>query len=352
MDIATQLNQSFSLNLQQAYIERLQTKGGFTRKRAEYLVRLWTYLQIKHLGEPDQPQPPKFTDLAYIEAYVSCTHREAALLFYNQQERGSERSAGLMIDRFVSLGVLEKRFDGNTICLRVRPLPELNQTAQEKTKPQLVFDAFNPRTDAVACAQIITRTFNEVVKTNATTSHKVLHALRAWAKHYPHCMRVLRRLDTGNPVGITVLYPVTQDSEVHFFDMPSKTFFLSTDRADDPFTMATPGDPDCTSLYVRAWIIEPAYLTRESLRDHIVDTKAVLRRMQADYPELCDIYSLIIHPIYERLRHIMGFEKVFQESQRSYSWSYLAIERYLDLDAQFIAESVTQKMPETESDAN
>ncbi len=352
MDIATQLNQSFPLPLQQAYIQRLQTQGGFTRKRAEYLVRLWTHLQIKYFQRLNAEQIPRFTDLTYIADYVSCTHREAALLFYNQQERGSERSAGLMIDRFVSLGVLEKRFDGNTICLRVRPLPELKLPAQKEPAPKLAFDAFNPRTDAVACAQIMTRTFNEVVKTNATTSHKVLQALRSWSKKYPHCMRVLRRLDTGNPVGITVLYPVTQDSEVHFFDMPSKTFFLSTDREDDPFIMALPGDPDCTSLYVRAWIIEPAYLTCESLIDHIADTKALLRRMQADYPELCDIYTLIIHPIYEKLRHIMGFEKVFQESQRSYSWNYLAIERYLDLDAQFIAESVIPKMPDSGSDTD
>ena len=39
---------------------------------------------------------------------VECTYREAAEIFYADKEKGSERSAGMMIDKMVDLKLIKK----------------------------------------------------------------------------------------------------------------------------------------------------------------------------------------------------------------------------------------------------
>jgi hypothetical protein len=96
--------------------------------------------------------------------------------------------------------------------------------------------------------------------------------------------------------------------------------------------MAISGDEDCTTVYIRAWVIEADYLQKENLVLMLQDTQKSLVQMQKDFPNLCDLYSLIVHPLHEELRSVLGFQKTFQDAQRPYSWIYLGLDRLLEID--------------------
>lgn len=326
------LNQLFPLEQQRNYIAMLMGRGGLTRRRAECFVRLWAYLVLKHRHELGEQDPQPLTQLYPPEGMIACTHREASELFYSHQERGSDRAAGMMIDRLVALGLLEKRFDGQTLCLQVRSLPELSMPQATPTPVKLSPDAFNPRTDAIPIANLLTQIYAELIKDPTMVSHKIARSLREWSRKYPQGMRVLRRSDNLNPVAICILYPTASGSEFNFFQSPSKSFYLTTDTEIDPFEMASPGDPDCTSVYIRAWTIDMNYIQGPNLYQFLVDTQLALTQMQQDFPNLCDLYSIILHPLYEELRLALGFQKTCQDPQRSYHWIYLALDRFLQLD--------------------
>lgn len=324
------LDELFPIEQQRNYITMLQTRGGFTRRRAEYFVRLWAYLLLKQQEELNG-SPPKVLDELYPpEGLVACTHREAAALFYGSLERGSDRAAGMMIDRLVGLGLLEKHYDGQSLALQIRSIPEL----ELPTKPapiEIFADEFNPRTDAVPVANLFARNYAELVRDGAVIA-KVARSLRSWSQQYPVGMRVLRRSDNLNVIGAAVLFPVAHESELHFFQPPSKSFYLTTDAPVDPFKMASLGDQNCTSVFVRTWVIDPPYISGATLYKLLEDSQQTLTRMQADYPNICDLYSLIVHPMYEELRRVLGFERICQDSQRSYAWIYLALDRFLQID--------------------
>ena len=326
------LDQLFPPERQRTYISMLMKRGGLTRRRAEYFVRLWAYLLLKQHKELGQHVSQPLTQLDPPDGFVACTHREAAELFYGHKERGSDRAAGMMVDRLVGLGLVEKHFDGQTLCLQIRSIPELLAPHQEAAPVQLFVDEFNPRTDAVPVANLFTRSYAELIKDAATTSHKVTRALRQWSKQYGKGMRVLRRSDNFNPVGFYILYPVASESEFNFFQAPSKTFYLTTNAEADPFQLAMVGDEDCTSIYIRAWIIDADYLHGTSLYLLLEDTKKTLSEIRKDFPNLCDLYSPIVHPMHEEMRLALGFQKTSQDTQRSYYWVYLALDRFLDLD--------------------
>jgi hypothetical protein len=330
------LNYWFPPEQQHSYIAALMERGGLTRLRAHYFVRLWGYLLLKQEAEANGGLAKPLTQLQPLHKMISCTHREAAELFYEHRDRGSDRAAGLMIDRFVALGVLEKRFDGQTICLRIRIMPELKleESAGTPEAVQLITDAFNPRTDAIPVANLVINQYAEIVRDTsaATATRKAAKFLRKWAQDYPPCMRVLRRSDNLNPVAISILYPATPDSEENFFSPPSRSFFLTQPGESDPYKMAAPGDPDCTSVFVRAWVIDTPYMQGEYICQFLEDTQQTLMRMQADFPNLCDLYSIVIHPMHEELRKALGFQKTFQDPQRSSYWIYLGVDRFLEQD--------------------
>ncbi|WP_245939761.1 hypothetical protein [Stenomitos frigidus] len=338
------LDRFFPLAQQRLYMSMLMGRGGLTRRRAEYFVRLWAYLLLKQRqlsgGRLTQP----LTQLHSTDGSIACTHREAADVFYGNQDRGSDRAAGMMIDRFVALGLLEKQFDGQTLCLQIRSIPELETRLQPQIPITLIPDAFNPRTDTIPIANLIARTYAELMKDVAKASHKIAKALRSWAQQYPKGLRVLRRADNLNPVGISVLYPVTSESEVYFFQPPSKSFYLSSDADVDPFKMAVVGDQDCTSVYIRSWVIDTPYLQTENIYLLLEDSRKTLIQMQEDFPNLCDIYSLILHPLYEDLRLALGFQKTFQDTQRSYHWVYLALDRFVALDIKQALSAMKQSL--------
>jgi hypothetical protein len=324
------LNKLFPVEQQRSYIKMMQQRGGLTRRRAEYFVRLWAYLLLKQREELDGQLPEAIEQLCPPTGLVACTHREAAEVFYGNKERGSDRAAGMMIDRLAALGLLDKQFDGQTLCLQIRSLPELE--IQESNQPiQLFADDFNPRTDAISVANLYARSYAELVRDGAAMA-KIARALRSWSQTYPVGMRVLRRSDNLNVVAACILFPVAHESESYFFQPPSRSFYLTTDTQVDPIKMALPGDENCTSVYIRAWLIDSSHINGSTLYQLLEDTKQTLTRMQADYPGICDLYSLILHPMYEELRRVLGFERICQDSQRSYTWIYLAIDRFLQTD--------------------
>jgi hypothetical protein len=326
------LDTLFPIEHQRRYMAMFQKRGGFTRRRAECFVRLWGYLVLKQAAELQNRLPAPLQELYPPEGLVACTHREAADLFYHNQERGSDRAAGMMIDRFVDLGLMEKQFDGQALALQIRALPELLTGAQPTTTLEFYADHFNPRTDAIPIANLFTQSYGELVKDNAATSYKISRSLRTWTTQYSGGIRVLRRVDNRNPIGAYILYPVIAESECHFFQPPSKSFYLTNDALEDPFKMAMPGDPHCTSINIRFWVIDPNYMNAATLAQLLQDCQTTLRQMQQDFPELCDLYSVIVHPMYEELRRVLGFARMCADNQRSYAWIYLAVDRFLELD--------------------
>ncbi|MEM8613169.1 MAG: hypothetical protein AAGF93_14200 [Cyanobacteria bacterium P01_H01_bin.105] len=317
------LDQFFSKSQQQQVVQHLLGRVGLTRRRAECFVRLWAYLQLKEIDQPESLQ-----QLKPVDGWVECTCREAAALFYAQSERGSERSAGMMLDKLTALGLIQKQFDGNTIAIAIPKPPELNQTPPKPS--QVIADQFDPRCDAIPVANLLASRYNWMNNSNTAVPYRITELLRQWAEGYSRGMRVLRRSDNLNPVGFCLLYPTTRDSEIHFFGPPTKGLHLSGISNEDPFTLATPGDETCRSLFIRSWNIDTAYENQSLLL--LQDTQTTLRAMQQDFPNLCDLHTLIIHRHYEPLATALGFQKTGLDNQAAIYWMYLALDRFLAID--------------------
>jgi hypothetical protein len=328
----------FLVQQQRSYVTKLLGRVGLTRRRAEYFVRLWVYLLVKQQQEMGVMLKPPLAQLHLPQGFVSCTHREAAELFYGMQDRGSNRAAGMMLDKLAALGLINKQFDGNTICIQIQALPELASSESLESVP-LVLDAFNLRTDAVPVAAFLARNYNWRYKSAVAVPPKIARVLRHWASQYATGMRVLRRSDNANPVGFYALYPTTAASEEYFFLPPRKSLHLSSASETDPIEMATPGDRGCTTVFIRSWMIDHPYLQSSRLSEFLRDAQKTLIQMQADFPNLCDLQTLIIHPSYEKLALSLGFQKTGQDPQSFIYWMYLALDRFLALDIeQVVAE--------------
>ncbi len=317
------LNQFFSKSQQQQIVQRLLGRVGLTRRRADCFVRLWAYLQLKQT-DPAEP----IQQLKPIDTWVDCTCREAAALFYAESERGSERSAGMMLDKLMALGLIQKQFDGNTIAIAIPQPPELHQA---KPKPaSVIADQFDPRCDAIPVANLLASRYNWMNNNNNAVPYRITQLLRQWAEGYSRGMRVLRRSDNLNPVGFCLLYPTTHDSEIHFFGPPNKGLHLSGISDEDPFTLAQAGDETCRAVFIRSWNIVPEYEDQALLL--LQDAQTTLQAMQQDFPNLCDLHTLIIHRHYEPLATALGFQKTGLDNQAAIYWMYLALDRFLAID--------------------
>ncbi len=161
------LDEFFPATRQRYYVSMFQKREGLTRRRAEYFVRLWAYLILKEREELDGKPPAPIVRLYPLRGAVSCTLREAAAVFYSD-DQGSDRAASSMLDCLVELGLLDKEFDGQTLCFHVRFIPELSTSPQAPPQAEplikLFTDSFNPRTDAVSVANLLTRTHVEIFK--------------------------------------------------------------------------------------------------------------------------------------------------------------------------------------------
>jgi hypothetical protein len=343
------IDQWFSIEQQRNYISMLVGRVGLTRRRAECFVRLWVYLLLKHQQESGSCLKQPLTQLDIPAGFVPCTHREAAEIFYCHQERGSDRSAGMMIDKLLALGLLEKQFDGN--CLyQIRALPSLLLSEPPKAPTKIIVDAFNPRTDAVPVASFLARNYNWMTNNTTAIPHKITKLLRQWAEQYPVGMRVLRCSETLHPVGFYLLYPTLPESEVNFFLPPSKSLHLSSASDIDPLQMAT---LDCqktevTSILVRSWMIDSPYRNWENVHLLLDDVQNTLGQIQADFPNLCDFYSLVIHPQYEKLASSLGFQKIGTDPKLGIYWMYTPVEQYLSLDIKEVVSKLEFAAPAPE----
>ena len=328
-----ELDRWFTPECQQHYIVLWSGRVGLTQRRAECLVRLWAYLFLKRQQAVTQLPPIPLTQLQPLAEPVACSHREAAQMFYTGKAQGSDRAAGMMLDQLVTLGLIEKRFDGNGLLVSIRGIPELTESSGSSNIADVEPDAFNPRTDAIAMASLLAHTYGWLVRDAAIAQPKIIKALRAWAQQYPTGMRVLRRCDNLQPVGMSILFPVMSESEINFFTPPAKSFYLTSKAKSDPFQMASPGDINCTAVFERFWIVDSEYLRRDYLCQFLEDVQATLTQMKQDFPHLCDLYVVVVHPIHlSSLATALGFQKMGQEAAFSAYWMYQSIDRFLELN--------------------
>lgn len=326
------LEKWFPIEQQRSYVSMLVKRGGgLTKRRAEYFVRLWAYLLVKQLEESGRRLGQPLTKLELPQGWIACTHKEAAELFYGEKDRGGDRAAGMMIDQLAALGLIEKHFDGNTTCIQIAP--GCHYPPPEPVKPvELIIDDFNLRTDAVPVANLIDRYYVQTAKDASATAHQITQTLRDWAKQYATGMRVLRRSDNLHPVGISIIYPTVKESEANFFLPPGKTRFFTSDMQNEPFKMAVPGDEDCCSAFLRTWLIDNPYMEYETICKFVEDLQITLLKVQADFPNLCDLYSVAINPISGELGRVLGFQRTYQDAQRPIYRIYIPVDRFLALN--------------------
>ncbi|WP_017659269.1 hypothetical protein [Baaleninema simplex] len=141
------LDRWFPRDYQRHYMSQLVGKGGLTRRRAEYFVRLWAYLWLKYQLMLDRGISSPLTELNIPEEFVSCTHREAAALFYADRDRGSHRAAGMMLDKLAHLGLICKQFDGNTVCIKIEPIPSVRALSHPSQRQSHRIEALESRSD-------------------------------------------------------------------------------------------------------------------------------------------------------------------------------------------------------------
>jgi hypothetical protein len=324
------LDQWFPLVEQREYIALWMGKVGLTRRRAECFVRLWGYLALKQVLEQNPQLKPPMGELIPVEQWVSCSLREAAALFYTDREQGSERAAGLMINKLVDLELVQKFFDGNVTCFQVNPQIEAVE-AVTPSAATLYCDDFDPRSDAIPVAQMLARNYNWMNRSDNAATLRITRLLRQWAEQYKTGMRVLRLEENQQAVGFYLLYPTDSESESCFFDPPAKSLHLGFGAETDPIKMAKPGDKHCRGILVRSWVIDTPYLEQWRV-PFLIDIQKVLREMLLDFPMLSDLHTMIIHPAYEKMATIMGFQRTGVKSSTSLYWMYLPLDRYLTLD--------------------
>jgi hypothetical protein len=320
MDV-TQLNHWFPAKSRQVLVTQLVKRVGLTGVRAEYFVRLWVYLLVKQGSDPIPLQ-----QLEPLKTPVVCSLSEVAELFYHDQDRGSDRAAGMILTKLVALGLIRKTFDGNQTEIEILPIPEL--LTEPPPLADVRVDRFDPRSDAIPVANLLAQNYNWMNRNQEAVPYRIMQLLRQWSQQYNAGMQVLRRCDNGNPVGFFLLYPTAKVSEANFFTSPGKGMHFSSIRAIDPFVMAEVGDPDCAAVFIRSWMIDSLYWS--SYRTLLLQqTQATLREMQQDFPNLCDVHTLVIHPIYEEMSSKLGFQKTIQDTKLSVYWMYIAIDRFL-----------------------
>lgn len=320
----------FSRDQQRSLADRLTHRVGVTRTRADCFVRLWVYLLVKYYQDHLPHLKPPLGELESLPESIVCTHREAAEVFYGDREQGSDRAAGIMLDKLAALGLIQKTFDGSTTRILINPLAEVPERPHAAAIADLKIDCFDPRCDAVPIANLLATNYNWMNRNNEAAPQRISRLLRQWADEYATGMRVLRRCDNFHPVGFYLLYPTASESEFNFFDSPSKSLHLSSLSAIDPFKLAKPGDANCLCVFVRSWMIDVPYLQTYRI-PFVEDVQQTLIQMQQDFPNLCDLYTLLIHPNYETLAQAVGFQKTGKATQ-SICWMYLAIDRFLTLD--------------------
>lgn len=318
----------FPLAQQTRYIDAITGQSGLTRKQATCFVRLWGYAYLK--------QPGKHPPIKQLSRYVgtfSCSHREAADLFYSDQERGSERSAGQMIDKLTAKHLVKREpFDGGPTRLSLQIPDHFLPQKTNLHADQLYTEAFDVRQDTYLASALLEDTYSWVSQRTDTPSFKITQALRHWSELYPAGLRVLRQLDTDEPVGLAVYFPTHSSSEENFHRPPSLSLYLSTSEQEDPMQVASPGDDRCYAVFIRAWKIHWHHWNYATVSLFLRDAQDTLALMRGDFPNLSDMYSIAIHPRLEAFALALGFKQMKADPNSSLRWIYMSLDRFLALD--------------------
>lgn len=327
------LEQWLPKTIQQHYVEILLQRIGMTRRRADCFVRLAIYLFLKDCqARKAMPKAP-LTELSFPQGWVECSCLEASDIFYSDKDRGGDRSAGMMLNKLVDLGLIQKQFDGNCTQIKFHAMPELLRGNSRETELNFAIDAFDPRSDAIPIANLLASNYNWLNRNNDAVTYRIANILRDWASQYATGLRVLRRSDNQNPIGFYAFYPTKRESEIKFFEPPSRGLHLSQVTDVDPFQMALAGDATCRSIFVRSWVIDSKYRQASQL-SLLLDSQQTMIKMQQDFPNLWDMYTLIIHPSYAELCLALGFQKTSSDPKMPLYWMYQAVDRFLKLDMQ------------------
>ena len=336
------LDQWFPSERQTHYIQQIRKQINLTQRQAECFVRLWAYLLVKQQygarkqRDSQQRSPIEcLNKLDWVEGDVPCSHREAADLFYANSDRGSDRAAGMMLDKLVKRKLIVRTFDGNISRIQIQPLANIDHGLEPGTTLEAATcyaDKLNPRRDTVFATQLLTQYYGWVTADAGTMAHKFKQALWQWTEGYPSGIRVLRCNRPQKVVGIYSLFPAAEQSNVHFFSPPSRGLYLLTAQDSDSLVMAKPGDQSCTVVYIRGWAVDRAYLTPASVQQSLEDMQQTLRQMQQDFPNLCDLYGLSVHPGAEAIAEVLGFQKTIQDSTLPVAWIYIPLEQFLEVD--------------------
>lgn len=324
----------------QRYLDLLMWQMGITRWRAECFLRLWIYLFLKEAQARQVVLTPPLAALTFPQGWVACSCHEAAELFYGDRDRGSDRSAGMMLDKLAALGLIRKQFDGNCTQIEIQALSDLLSQAQIEPPVRAEPDGFDPRCDAIPVANLLANNYHWLNRNTDAVPYRIANILRDWGDHYVTGMRVLRRCDNQNPVGFYALYPTQRESEIKFFSPPSQGLHLSQVTEVDPFELALPGDAGCRSVFIRSWVIDHLYRPSYQMQ-FLQDAQQTLGKMKQDFPNLWDMHTLIIHPNYEDLAKVLGFQKTNCDPKLPIYWMYQSVDRFLALDMGAVAEQLT-----------
>ncbi|WP_017299426.1 hypothetical protein [Nodosilinea nodulosa] len=323
---AGEINHWFPSEVQRRYVDQVTGQSGLTRRQAICFVRLWAYACYQKDQSPLQTLSPEVNQL-------TCSHSEAADLFYADQARGSERAAGLMINQLVRKHLVKRTtFDGYPSQLSLQIPPSfLPQTPPDKPT-EVKADAFDARRDAPLVASFMDESYSWVSQRTEGASFKITRVLRRWATQYPQGLRVLRQVTDAAPVGFAAFYPAHPDSEAMFHSPPSASLHLVTLNDADPIQLAASGDPDCYVVFVRAWQFKPEYWSYSNVCEFLADSQATLSAMQQEFPNLSDIYTITIHPSLEAFAAALGFKPMKADLASSLRWYYIALDNFLALD--------------------
>jgi len=317
------VNSWFPSDCQQRYIDIIVGQSGLTRRQATCFVRLWGYAQLQR----DSPLPIDILSRQQDQLY--CSHAMAADLFYYDRNSGSDRSAGMMIDQLVAKHLVKREpFDGTCTRLSLQ-IPEGFLPAPSVLPKQFYLDAFEPRCDAPIVASMLEESYSWMSQKTAATSFKMTKVLRQWASQYPGGLRVLRTDLDREPVGLSVFFPVHASCEEQFHLPPSDSLHLSTINSDDPIQIATPGDTECCTVFIRSWQIKPCYWSYGTACQMLQDSQATLAQMQQAFPNLCDIYTITIHPRLEAFALALGFKGMKSDPNSALRWLYMPLDRFL-----------------------
>ena len=321
----------FPLDIQTQYIEHIVHQPGLriTLRQATYFVRLWGYGYLMQRGMDHAP----ITTLTRQIGSFYCSHSDAADLFYTQTQ-GTPRAAGQMFDKLASKNLL-RREEADGVATRISlNIPQNFELPEQEENDSFYPDSFDPRNDATLVANILEKLYSYDPERPESMLHNIKRGIRQWARQYPDGLRVLRRASNQEPVGFAAFLPAHPDSEEKFDLSPSRSLHLSRldVREEDPIQVATQGDPDCYTVFVRSWQIELTVWTYETACEFIKDSHATLKKIRDDFPNLSDIYTIAIHPLSEDFALTLGFRMTKADPDSSLRWLYMPLDRFLELD--------------------